>query len=145
MPPKKKKQSGWTCPKCGRWFGKRQAHVCAPAMTVDAWFEGRPRELRSIYDAVAQHLKRLGPVHIEPVSVGFLIKKKRTIIELRPRRVGFGLSFILQRDLADPRITRKMPMSRGEVCHVVVLKSAKEVDAQVKGWLTETYALAEPP
>jgi hypothetical protein len=137
------RQPGWTCPECGRWFGKRQTHVCAPAMSADAWFVGRPPELRAIYDAVARHLKRLGPIHIEPVSIGFLIKKKRTIIELRPRKVGFGLSFILGRELSDPRITRRIAMSRGDVYYVVPLATANEVDAQVRGWLTEAYAQAE--
>jgi hypothetical protein len=135
-----KKETGWSCPKCGRWFGKRQAHVCAPATTTDAWFEGRPPELRAVYEAVARHLRKLGPVHIEPVSVGFLIKKKRTLIELRPRRVGFAISFILSRDVNDPRIRRKIAMSRGEVAHYVLLLTPKDVDARLRGWLTESYA-----
>jgi hypothetical protein len=140
-----KREAGWTCPECGRWFGQRQAHVCAPAVSVDAWFEGRPPELRRIYDAVARHVRKLGEVHIEAVSIGFLIKRKRTIAELRPRRVGFGLSFVLRREVSDERITRRLPMSGGQVYHVVPLARPAEVDAQVRGWLTEAYALAEPP
>jgi hypothetical protein len=105
-------------------------------MSIDAWFEGRPRELKGIYDAVARHLRKLGEVHIEAVSIGFLIKRKYTIAELRPRRVGFGLSFVLGRELTDERITRRLPMSRGRVYHVVPLTGPREVDAQVRGWLT---------
>jgi hypothetical protein len=133
-------QTGWVCPDCGRWFGKRQAHFCAPAMSADAWFEGKAPGLRPIYEAVARHVRKLGPVHIEPVSVGFLIKKKRTLIELRPRRVGFAVSFILGREVSDPRISRTLAMSGAAVVHYVLLTRASDVDAQLRGWLTEAYA-----
>src|SRR5581483_1273341 len=105
----------------------------------------RPRDLRAIYDAVAKHMRKLGPVHIEAVSVGFLIKRKSTIAELRPRRVGFALSFVMHRELNDGRVTRKLHLSQGRVYHYVVLKTAADVDAQVRAWLTESYALAEAP
>jgi hypothetical protein len=114
-------------------------------MSVEAWFDGRPRELRGVYEAVARHLRKLGPVHIEAVGVGFLIKRKSTIAELRPRRVGFALSFVLRREVRDARVTRRLPMSGGRAAHSVLLKKAAEVDAQVRGWLTEAYALAEAP
>ena len=90
-------------------------------MSLDAWFKGRPPELRRIYDAVARHVRKLGEVHIEAVGIGFLIKRKRTIAELRPRRVGFGLSFVLRREVSDARITRRLPMSGGQVYPVVPL------------------------
>jgi hypothetical protein len=137
--------AGWTCPHCGRWFGKRQAHVCAPPTTAAAWLKDRPRELRAIYAAIAKHMRTLGPVHIEAVSVGFLIKRRSTIAELRPRRTGFALSFVLHRELNDGRVTRKLPMSQGRVYHWVWLKTGADVDAQVRAWLTESYALAEAP
>jgi hypothetical protein len=114
-------------------------------MSADTWFEGRPGELRGIYDAVARHLHRLGPVHIEAVGVGFLIKRKRTIAELRPRQVGFALSFIVRRELHHERLTRRLPLPKGQVCHFVVLERSADVDAQVRASLTEAFATAEAP
>jgi hypothetical protein len=35
-------------------------------------------------------------------------------------------------------------MSRGEVYHYVVLKRARDVDATVRAWLTESYASSAP-
>ena len=122
-----KSTPGWTCPECGRWFGKRQAHFCEPGTTAEAWFKGRPPALRKIYDAVARHVRKLGPVHIEAVTIGFLIKRKSTIAELRPRRVGFGLSFVLRRELNDARVTRRIAMTGGCVYHVVPITKPSEI------------------
>ena len=134
----------WTCPECGRPFGKRRAHVCAPGLTADAYFDGKPPELRRIYAAVAKHVRKLEGAFIEPVSVGILFKRERTFAELRPRRKGFALSFVLRRPLRDERVTRTITMGE-QLCHFVVLLEAKDVDDQVRGWLTEAFAMQAAP
>lgn len=137
-------KAGWTCPKCGRWFGQRQAHFCAPPTTVDRWFKDRPKELRAIYDRVAKHFEKLGAV-TEALNIGFQFKRLRTIAELRPRKAGFTLWFVVRRVIEDPRITRRLSGSGDKVYHFVVLTRPAEVDAQLRGWLTEAVASAEPP
>lgn len=130
----------WTCPKCGRPFGKPRGHICAPGMTVDEYFADRPPELRKIYDAVAKQIAKLKGAHTEAVSVGVLFKRERTFAELRPRREGFALSLVMRRPLRDERITRTITMSGDQLCHFVLLKMATDVDAQVRAWLTESFA-----
>ncbi|MGE5597459.1 MAG: DUF5655 domain-containing protein [Hyphomicrobiales bacterium] len=133
----------WECPACGRAFGRnRQSHVCVPAMSLDAYFAGRPPGDRPIFDAVHAHLAGLGPVYVEPVGVGILFKRVRTFVELRPRRAGLALSFILARRVDHPRITRHVPVSRGSAAmvHYVLLRSPEDVDDQVRRWLTASYA-----
>ena len=133
----------WTCSDCGRTFHRaRQSHVCEPATTVDAWFERRPPADRKICDAVVRHLRKLGPLTVEAVEVGILIKRGRTFCELRPRREGLMLSIILPRVARDARVTRVIEISGERVAHFVHLRSAKDVDAQLRSWLTEGYACA---
>ncbi len=80
----------WECPACGRRFGRtNQGHVCAPAMTVDAYFAGRDPADREVFAAVAAHLRELGEVEVEAVGVGVLFKCPGTFVELRPRRIGY--------------------------------------------------------
>ena len=84
----------WTCPKCSRLFARRgQSHECAPAMLLDDYFSTGPERERPIFDAVMAHLATLGPVHVEPVSVGIFIKRSGSFLELRPmtRWVALGL------------------------------------------------------
>lgn len=46
-------------------------------MSLDQYFSTGPARERSIFDAVMAHLETLGPVHVEPVSVGILLKRSQ--------------------------------------------------------------------
>lgn len=129
----------WACPACGREFGKRQAHYCAPAMTPDDFFQGRPAAEREIFEAVRQHLESLGPVIVEPVGVGILFKGVRTFVELRPRARWWDLSFGLNRRVHHPRISRTVKTKTARTYHGTRLTSAADVDDTVREWLTESY------
>jgi len=129
----------WICPACAREFGKRQSHVCAPALSVDAYFASRPVVERQIFEAVRDHLEGLGPVIVEPVGVGILFKHRRTFVELRPKARWVDLSVGLNRRLTDPRIIRTTKTATPRTYHGVRLTSAADVDEQVRAWLTESY------
>ena len=133
--------TAWTCPKCDRRFGRRnQSHECAPAMTLEDYFaaDGPPFE-RPIFDAVHAHLTSLGPLHLEPVSVGLFFKRSRTFAELRPMTRWMKLSFILSRRVGDPRISRCLTVSGSRIYHETRLREPADVDEQVRDWLTGAY------
>lgn len=129
----------WTCEACGREFGKRQSHVCAPALSVDAYFAGRPPVEREIFEVVREHLESLGPVIVEPVGVGILFKVRRTFVELRPRTKWVALGFGLNRRVEHPRITRTTRTNTSRTYHGVNIRSPEDIDDQVLAWLTESY------
>lgn len=129
----------WSCPACGREFGKRQSHVCAPALPVEAYFAERPAVEREIFEAVRGHLESLGPLIVEPVGVGILFKRKRTFAELRPKAKWVALSFGLNRRAEDARITRTTKTNTARTYHGVRLTSAASIDDVVRAWLTESY------
>ena len=105
-------QDGWSrcpnvlrgcVPSCGRRFARRgQGHECAPAMTLEEYFATGPAFERPVFEAVMAHLDDVGPVHVEPVSVGILLKRARTFAELRPMRRWVALSFTLPTSRAPP-------------------------------------------
>jgi hypothetical protein len=129
----------WTCDACGREFGKRQSHFCAPALSVDAYFAARPPVEREIFEAVRSHLESLGPVIVEPVGVGVLFKLKRTFVELRPKTTWVSLTFGLDRRVEHPRITRTTRTNTSRTYHGVRLVGPEDIDETVLGWLTESY------
>jgi hypothetical protein len=132
--------AAWDCPKCRRRFARvNQGHECAPAMTLEEYFSTGPERERPIFEAVMAHLDMVGPVHVEPVSVGIFLKRARSFAELRPMTKWVALSFSLPRPVQHPRITRKVQPYGGHYFHAANLRGPEDLDDQLRGWLTEAY------
>ena len=128
------------CPECGRQCGRtKQGHECAPALSVDEYFSTGPPFERPVFDAVMAHLVTVGPVHVEPVSVGIFLKRSRTFAELRPMTRWVAVSFTLPRTLQSGRLARKVIDGGRSRYHVVNVREPSEVDEQLCEWLTEAY------
>jgi predicted transport protein len=132
----------WICPDCKRSFGrKNQSHECAPSGTVDDYFEGRPRELRTIYNAVERAITKLGKdVIVDPVHACIMFKRARTFGEVRAMKDRLRLYFILSREILDERIDKRLRMSAHRCVHQIDVTSPKQIDRDVRDWLAEAYA-----
>jgi hypothetical protein len=108
-------------------------------MSLDDYFATGPPWERPIFDAVRAHLETLGAVHVEPVAVGIFFKRGRTFVQLRPMQRWEALGFLLPRVVAHPRLARKVQGSGSRQYHVVNLRGPDDIDALVRGWLTEAY------
>jgi len=130
----------WVCPQCARHFSRvGQSHECAPAMTLEEYFSTGPEHERPIYEAVMRHMVSVGPVHVEPVSVGIFLKRARSFAQLRPRQQWVALSFSLPHPVQHPRILNKVQPYGGSYFHVANLRSPEDVDTMICGYLTEAY------
>ena len=131
---------GWVCPDCGRHFRRKgQSHECSPAMSIEEYFSTGPPHERPIFEAVMAHLDTVGPVHVEPVSVGIFLKRAQTFAQLRPKDRWVALSFWLPRREQHPTIVRKVEQHHGRFWHVANLRTPEDLDDQLRGWLTEAY------
>jgi uncharacterized protein DUF5655 len=108
-------------------------------MSLDEYFATGPERERPIFEAVLEHLESVGPVHVEPVSVGIFLKKARTFAELRPMTKWVALGFPLSTVVDDSRIARRVKISGNRTWYVVNLRTPADVDEQVRSWLTEAY------
>lgn len=134
------RMAGWLCTECGRRFGRtRQSHVCEPAASLEDWLASRPTSERRAAEAVLQHLRKLGPIVVEAVSVGILVKRARTFVEMRPKGDRLALSFLLSSALVSPRIVRTIRTSAHRVAQFVDLRSVTDVDDELRSWLAESY------
>lgn len=109
-------------------------------MTLAEYFATGPPRERPIFEAVLRHLETLGPMHVEPVSVGIFIKSTGGFVELRPMTRWVALSFPMRHRLDHPRIARRPIPSGHRMYHIVNLYGPDDVDAQVRDWLSESYA-----
>jgi hypothetical protein len=94
-----------------------------------------------VFDAVHRYLTTLGPVFVEPVSVGIFLKKAGSFVELRPMTKWVAMSFPLQRTVAHPQIARKPYVAGSLIYHVVNMRRPDDLTDQVASWLAESYAL----
>jgi len=134
----------WRCPKCKRQFGRsRQSHECSPAMSLDEYFSTGPAHERPVFEAVMAHMGHVGPVHVEPVSVGIFLKRARTFAELRPMTKWVALSFSLLRPARHRLIQRKVYPYNGRYHHVANVTGPADLDQDLLDLLTEAY-MASP-
>ena len=135
--------ASWTCPSCHRLFRRRnQSHECTPAMTIEEYFETGPPHERPVFDAVMAHVRTLGPVHVEPVSVGIFLKRSSTFAELRPRVRWVALSLRLASAVHDARVSSRVKVGGGLMWCSIRLAGPEDVDDAVRGWLSEAWDLA---
>ncbi len=135
--------SGWTCPECGRTFGRRhQQHDCAPGLSLEEYFSSGPAHERPIFDAVIGHLDTVGPVHLDIVSVGIFLKNPRKFADLRPKDRWVAIGFALDRRAGHPTITRKVIEYGARYWHVANVRGPDDVDEALCELLTEAYELA---
>ena len=112
-------------------------------MSLEEYFSTGPAHERPVFEAVHGYLCSLGPVHVEPVSVGIFIKKSGSFVELRPMTRWVALSFPLPRRIEHPLISRK-PFDTGtRIHHVVNLRSPHDLTDDIKGWLAESYQFVD--
>ena len=112
-------------------------------MSVEEYFSTGPPFERPIFDAVMAGLDdRVGPIHIEPVSVGIFLKRARGFCELRPKTKWVAVSFGLPRTLHSGRLSRKVVDGGASKWHCVNVRSADEVDDELLDWLAEAYQLS---
>ena len=111
-------------------------------MTVEEYFATGPPFERPIFEAVMAGLADVGPIHVEPVSVGIFLKRAAGFCELRPMTRWVAVSFSLPRTIRSARIARKVYDAGTRKFHVVNVRGPDEVDDELLDWLREAYAVA---
>jgi len=108
-------------------------------MSLDDYFSTGPTHERPVFDAVMAGLADIGPVVVEPLSVGIFLKRARTFAELRPMQRWVALSFSLPGVVRHPLITRKPIAHGGGWYHVVNISEPSQLDDRIVGWLIDAY------
>jgi hypothetical protein len=108
-------------------------------MALEEYFSTGPPHERPVCEAVIRHLQTVGPVHVEPVSVGIFLKNPRKFAELRPMQRWVALSFSLRRSARHRTIVRKVVPYGGRYFHVANLADPADLDDQLRDLLSEAY------
>jgi hypothetical protein len=140
MPPRR---ALWKCPRCGRSFANRnQEHACG-RHDLAHHFAGKDPDIRRIFDAVVELMRRIGPVKVLPEKTRIAFQVRMSFAQLSPRRAWVDGHVVLARRLEDPRFRRIDTLSRRNHVHHFRLTSLGDVDAQLAAWLEEAYRVGE--
>jgi Domain of unknown function (DUF5655) len=133
----------WQCPKCKRKFANRnQSHFCGN-YDLQSHFEGKPREVRAIYDAVLKAIRRCGPVTVLPEKTRIAFQVRMSFAQLTTRSRWVDGHVVLARRFEQPRFRKIETFSPRNHVHYFRLTSAAEVDEEVESWLKEAYAVGD--
>jgi hypothetical protein len=109
-------------------------------MTIEEYFSTGPAHERPVFEVVRAYVETLGPVHIEPVSVGIFLKRAGCFAQLRPMTKWVALSFSLHHKVRHRTIVRKPAEYGDRWYHVANLAGPDDFDDDLKAWVAEAYA-----
>ncbi len=133
----------WRCPRCKRRFANRnQSHFCG-THDLEAHFDGKPAEIRAIFDAVLKAIRRCGPVTVLPEKTRIAFQARMSFAQLTPRLRWVDGHVVLARRLERPRFRRIDTISPRNHVHHFRLSSVSDVDKEVEGWLAEAHAVGQ--
>jgi len=131
----------WTCPACGNQFTTRnQFHSCARHSLEDV-FDRRPPAMRELFDAVHEVVRSFGAVSVVCYqdSVAFMVRAR--FAGVVPRQRWVNLQLWLPRRVDSTRFARIETLTPNTNIHTVRLHGVVDLDAQLRGWLAEAYAV----
>lgn len=125
-------------------FRERAAGGPPPADSlVDAQYAGAKADLRPIYEALLQEVRRLGgDVEVAPKKTYVSLRRSKQFAIVQPStrtRIDLGLN--LRGVTGTDRLVEGNAFG-GMCTHKVGLQSAADLDDEVKGWLRSAYDLA---
>ena len=96
----------WRCPACEREFANRnQSHSCG-THDLDHHFEGKPPEIRALFDRIAALVEGIGPVRILPEKTRIAFQVRMSFAQVTPRRGWLDGHVVLARRREHPRFRR---------------------------------------
>ena len=134
----------WTCPTCGRRFGRRdQQHVC-DTTTVEDHLRGQDTTAVALFHAFVRTVAEAGPFEYAPIrrQVGFR-GRQRIFAGVRLTARGLEGYLDLPRKVESGRFRHVSPFSRRLYVHHFALRDAGELDEEFIGWVREAHAVGE--
>jgi hypothetical protein len=112
----------WTCPTCNREFAKKnQAHSCRP-VSIDAHFEGKPAELKTLFGDLCARLRKFGPLRRDAVRSSINLASTHHFGAVKMQKDGLRVGFILARPISHPRIHGPEPITPNTYAHHVQIQ-----------------------
>lgn len=142
MTVKSKPAALWTCPKCGvKLLTRNLWHSCGLA-TLDDWKARMGPHAEALYSRFEELIAACGEYHIAPAKtrIAFLaLIRFAAITRLNESEMVCG--FAMPKPLKSKRFAKVEEVVPGWFVHSLRVAHPAELDAEVQGWIRESYRL----
>jgi len=111
-------------------------------VTVAQHFVGRPETVKATYDAILSAARSLGPVGEDPKKTSIHLMRRTAFAGVATRRASLLLTLKSATDVRSRRIRRRERPSSNRWHLEIELTSPKEIDRELRAWLSHAYDLA---
>lgn len=133
----------WTCPACARTFANRnQSHACGRS-GLDAHFDGKPDEIRRLFDAFVARLEEIGPFEVLPQKTRIAFHVRMSFAQLSPKRGWIDGHLVLAEPMPRMFVRRIETISPRNHVHHFRLASEADLTPDFLALLREAYAVGE--
>ena len=138
-----KRGAMWRCPDCRRQFANRnQSHACG-RYTLASHFEGKPANVRAIFDKLRRVAEANGPVKVLPEKTRIAFQVRMSFAAFVIRQNWIDGHVVFARRLENKRFTRIETFSPRNHLHAFRFESVDDVDAEVAAWFAEAYQVGD--
>ncbi|HXM33266.1 MAG TPA: DUF5655 domain-containing protein [Chthoniobacterales bacterium] len=121
---------------------RNQSHACG-RYTLASHFEGKPANVRAIFDKLRRLAELNGPVTVLPEKTRIAFQARMSFAAFVIRRNWVDGHVVLARRLEHARFRRIETFSPRNHLHAFRFERAEEVDGEVAAWLAEAYLVGE--
>jgi len=133
----------WKCPNCNRTFEKNeQPHSCK-TVTLDEHFHNKELAKNIFKHLVDTINTRVGKCEIISLPCCIHLFSNYDFLAAILKKDRLEIRIGLYRTLSGPRVKQTFPLSQTSYKNCLELKSDKEIDEELIGWLEESYHLKE--
>jgi hypothetical protein len=129
----------WTCPKCGRQFGRHgQFHSCRP-FPLALHFEGKPAG-KSLYEQLTKAVKKnIGAFKIESLECCIHFVSTFTFTAVRVFKDKIRVDFSLNHKFRSRRINQFVQISAHRYLYVIDIMKEDDIDEELIEWIQEAH------
>ena len=98
---------------------------------------------RALYEKLFTAVRRIGPHDVELKKTCVHACRGRAFLGVHPRATGVLLSIVTDAPIKSERLRKCEQLSARRWHAQLLVESPKELDAELKRWIAEAYALCE--
>lgn len=101
--------------------------------------------VRAAYDAILKAARALGPVREDPKKTSIHLMRETTFAGVTVRRQALILTLKSTEPIESERVYKAAQASATRWYNEIRVESPRDVDAELREWITASYALSEKP